>query len=157
VGAMLVIKPGTTTFNVFALFAVMTVLCGTLRDIATRRIQGTISPLVIMLLSQSLVALGALGLAVSETWVWPSLSHVLLLIFAAATTLIGHLWIIMSLRIGDIATVAPFRYAGIVWAILLGFMLWGELPDALSFLGIAILIAAGLYTFHRERQHRQGR
>lgn len=155
-GAMLVIKPGSTTFNVFALFAVMTVLCGTLRDIATRRIQGTISPLIIILLSQSLVALCALGLAVAETWVWPSLSHVLLLIFAAATTLIGHLWIIKSLRIGDIATVAPFRYAGIVWAILLGVMLWGEFPDALSLLGIAILIAAGLYTFHRERQHRRG-
>ncbi len=155
VGAMLVIKPGSTTFNVFALFAVMTVLCGTLRDLTTRRMQGTISPLIIMLLSQSVVAVGALALALAETWVWPPFHHVLLLLFAAAATLIGHLWIIKSLRIGDIATVAPFRYAGIVWAILLGLMLWGEVPDALSLLGIAILIAAGLYTFHRERQHRQ--
>jgi drug/metabolite transporter (DMT)-like permease len=156
VGAMLVIKPGTSAFNIWAVFAVMCVLCGVLRDLTTRRISNAVSPLVIMAISQSVVAVAALGLAVAETWVWRS-GHVWVQItFAAIATLAGHLWIIASLRGGDIATVAPFRYAGIIWAILLGFFLWGELPDLLSIAGIAILIAAGLYTFHRESRLRRG-
>jgi len=53
------------------------------------------------------------------------------------------------------AAVAPFRYAGIVWAILLGFLIWRELPDTLSLGGIAIMVSAGLYTFYREQQLRR--
>ncbi|MDX2157265.1 MAG: DMT family transporter [Hyphomicrobiaceae bacterium] len=154
IGALLVIKPGTSAFNVWAIFAVGTVLCGTLRDITTRRLDGTISPLVIMMLSQAVVALVALGLATFETWAWPTLAEALLIVFSAALTLAGHLWVIASIRGGDIATVAPFRYAGILWAILIGVLVWGELPDATSAAGIAILIAAGIYTFQRERRAR---
>lgn len=150
-GALLVIKPGTTAFNVSALFAIGTVLCGTLRDITTRRMDAALSPLIIMLVSQAVVALAALGFAAFESWVWPTLGQWTLIAFSAGLTLAGHLWVIASIRGGDIAAVAPFRYAGIVWAILLGLIVWGELPDALSFAGIAILISAGLYAFHRER------
>jgi drug/metabolite transporter (DMT)-like permease len=153
-GALLVIKPGTSTFNPWALFAVCTVLCGTMRDITTRRLDNRLSPLVIMMVSQSLVTLAALGFVAFETWVWPSPRQGLLLLFAAATTLVGHLWIITSLRSGDIATVAPFRYAGIVWAICLGLVLWGEIPDSWSLTGILILIVAGIYTFRREHRSR---
>jgi drug/metabolite transporter (DMT)-like permease len=151
-GALLVIKPGSSTFNAWALVALLSVLCGTLRDISTRRLDGSISPLIIMMLSQTAVALVALTTIFFEPWVWPTLLQVAQIALAAVCVLVGHLWIIMSLRTGDIATVAPFRYAGIIWAILLGLVFWGELPDAFTFLGIAILISAGLYTFYRERK-----
>jgi drug/metabolite transporter (DMT)-like permease len=156
-GALLVIKPGTSAFNIWALLAVGTVLCGTLRDITTRRLDSGLSPLVIMMVSQAFVALIALGFAVFESWIWPTPTEMALIAFSAALTLAGHLWVIASIRGGDIATVAPFRYAGIVWAILLGLFVWGELPDALSFAGIAILIAAGIYAFQRERRASAGR
>lgn len=150
-GALLVIKPGSGAFNAWALLAVLSVLFGTLRDITTRRIDGGLSPLLILLLSQSAVALAALAMALFEPWTWPGLRQIGLIALAAGCTLLGHFWMIVSLRIGDIAAVAPFRYAGIVWAILLGFVLWGELPDGLSSAGMAILVLAGLYAFHRER------
>ncbi len=153
-GALLVIKPGTSAFNIWALFAVGTVLCGTLRDITTRRLDSGLSPLVIMMISQAFAALIALGFAAFESWVWPTLAEAALIAFSAALTLAGHLWVIASIRGGDIAMVAPFRYAGIIWAILLGLVVWGELPDALSFAGIAILIMAGIYAFQRERRAR---
>jgi drug/metabolite transporter (DMT)-like permease len=60
-----------------------------------------------------------------------------------------------SLRSGEIATVAPFRYAGMVWAVVFGVLLWNELPDAYSFAGILILMSAGLYTFYREQKLRR--
>ena len=66
-------------------------------------------------------------------------------------------WVVYSLRSGELAAVSPFRYAGIVWSILLGFLIWRQLPDALSLTGILILVSAGLYTFYREQQLRRRR
>lgn len=150
-GALLVIKPASSSFNPWALVVVLSVAAATLRDLSTRQMDHSISPLVILMLSQAAVAVVALGGLFIETWV--GLTPVLVAKIAAAATftMLGHLLVIHSLRIGDIATVAPFRYSGIVFAILIGFALWGELPDGLSVAGIAVLIAAGLYTFHRER------
>jgi drug/metabolite transporter (DMT)-like permease len=156
IGTLMVIKPGSGAFNIWALLAIGSVLCGTLRDIATRRIDGGISPLVILLLSQAAVALAGLVLSLFQTWAWPTPRALMLVVLAAVMTLVGHFAMIVSLRIGDIATVAPFRYAGIVWAILIGLLIWSEIPDAWSLAGIAILILAGLYTFHRERKVRAG-
>lgn len=151
VGALLVIKPASSAFNPWALVAVLSVASATLRDLATRQMDRAISPFVILMLSQAAVAGVALGGLVFETWV-PLTPLLIAQIAAAATfTMLGHLLVIHSLRIGEIAAVAPFRYSGIVFAIIIGFVLWGELPDVLSIAGIAILIAAGLYTFHRER------
>ena len=62
---------------------------------------------------------------------------------------------IYSLRSGEVAAVAPFRYAGIVWSILLGFMIWNQLPDVLSLSGIVILVSAGMYIFYREQRLRK--
>jgi drug/metabolite transporter (DMT)-like permease len=151
VGTLLVIKPGTTAFNVFAILAVGSVLCGTLRDVATRRLDSGIPTLLILLVSQAAVAAAGLGLAVFQGWVWPSTKASMLVVFAGAMTALGHLWMIIALRIGDVAAVAPFRYASVVLAILIGLMLFGEVPDGWSLVGMAILVLAGLYAFHRER------
>lgn len=154
IGALLVVRPGSSAFNAWALLAVASVLFGTLRDITTRRLDPKIPMLVIMILSQALVALSGLGLSAWQGWVTPSAADLGLIAIAAAFTLAGHLGLVASLRIGEIAAVAPFRYAGIVWAILLGYLFWGEWPDSLAMTGIAILIGAGLYTLYREQRVR---
>jgi len=155
VGALLVIKPGSSTFNAWALLGVLSVLCGALRDVSTRRLDVALSPLLIMMLSQLVVASAGLACLLFETWKVPSVSELFVLLFASLFSLVGHLCVIYSLRSGEMAAVAPFRYAGIVWAILLGFLIWRELPDTLSLGGIAILVSAGLYTFYREQQLRR--
>lgn len=156
IGTLLVIKPGTSAFNVWALLAVASVLCGTLRDVATRRLDSGVPTLVILLISQVVVAFAGFGLAMFQGWVWPEPRDLALVIFAGAMTMLGHLWMIISLRIGDVAAVAPFRYAAVIWAILVGLFLFGEVPDSLSLAGMAILVMAGLYAFHRERLARLG-
>jgi drug/metabolite transporter (DMT)-like permease len=55
------------------------------------------------------------------------------------------------MRIGEIAVVAPFRYSVIVWAVASGYIVWGEVPKLATWLGIAIVSLAGLYTFLREQ------
>jgi drug/metabolite transporter (DMT)-like permease len=154
-GALLVIKPGSSAFNAWALLGVLSVLCGTLRDVSTRRLDVALSPLLIMMLSQVVVASAGLLCLVFEAWKVPSVGELFALVFASVFSLLGHLCVIYSLRSGEMAAVAPFRYAGIVWAILLGFLIWKELPDTLSLGGISILVSAGLYTFYREQQLRR--
>lgn len=151
-GTLLVIKPGTTAFNIWAILAVGAVLCGTLRDVATRRLDGGIPTLIILLVSQAAVAIAGLGLAFYQGWVWPPAQSGMLLVFAGGMSLLGHLWMIVALRIGDVEAVAPFRYASVVWAISIGLLLFGEIPDGWSLVGMVILILAGLYAFHRERR-----
>ena len=146
---------GSSAFNAWALLGVLSVLCGTLRDVSTRRLDVALSPLLIMMLSQLVVASAGLVCLVFEAWKVPSVGELFALVFASVFSLLGHLCVIYSLRSGEMAAVAPFRYAGIVWAILLGFLIWNQLPDALSLTGIAILVSAGLYTFYREQQLRR--
>jgi drug/metabolite transporter (DMT)-like permease len=150
-GALLVIKPGSSAFNAWALLGVLSVLCGTLRDVSTRRLDVALSPL----LSQLAVASAGLVCLAFEVWKVPSVDELLALFFASVFSLVGHLCVIYSLRSGEMAAVAPFRYAGILWAILLGFLIWRELPDTASLGGISILVSAGLYTFYREQQLRR--
>ncbi len=153
-GALLVIKPGTSAFTIWAVLAVGSVLCGTLRDIATRKLDAAIATVIILLISQAAVALAGLGLALFQGLVWPSPRDGALVVFAGVMTLLGHLGMIISLRIGEISAVAPFRYASVVWAIIVGVVLFREVPDGWSLAGMAILVTAGLYAFHRERKVR---
>jgi drug/metabolite transporter (DMT)-like permease len=62
---------------------------------------------------------------------------------------------VMTIRSGDIGFVAPFRYTAMAWAIGLGLLMFGELPDRATVIGTAIIIATGLYSLHRERSLRR--
>jgi LPXTG-motif cell wall-anchored protein len=64
---------------------------------------------------------------------------------------VGYHLIIRSVRAGDVSVVAPFRYTGLLFALVLGWAVWGDVPNALAWVGIALLIAAGLYLIRRER------
>ena len=85
-----------------------------------------------------------------ETWLWPE-TNVLVAIIGASVALLGaQYWIIYGMRTGNIAVVAPFRYSIILWALVAGYLVWREVPDLATWIGIAIVTAAGLYTFLRE-------
>jgi len=73
------------------------------------------------------------------------------MVVSAAFLFVATTFMTVGLRVGEIAVVAPFRYVPIPLAILLGFWLWGDVPDPIAWLGIALVLGAGLYTLHRER------
>jgi drug/metabolite transporter (DMT)-like permease len=81
----------------------------------------------------------------------PSPKALILLALASAAVFFGYYLGIVAMRIGEIAVVAPFRYSTILLALLLGYLLWGFVPDAISLAGIAIVIGSGLYLLRRER------
>ena len=73
-------------------------------------------------------------------------------LLAAAATLLatGYVFMVSTLRVGDLSGTAPFRYSNVLFAIILGMVIFGEFPDAVSYAGMALIIAAGLYAAHRE-------
>lgn len=87
-----------------------------------------------------------------ESWTWPSSASVLSLVGASVALLVAQHCIVAAMRSGEIAVVAPFRYTVILWAVLSGYLVWHESPDLVSWVGIAIVTAAGLYTFLREQK-----
>ena len=156
-GALLVIKPGSSAFNIAAVIGLMSVLSGTLRDVSTRKLDLDVSPVIILLLSQAVITTAGLCFGTFETWAMPTRANLLNLAAASVCSMVGQVCLIYSVRTGELSVVAPFRYTGMPWAILLGFGVWGELPDPLTFLGILVLVAAGLYTLYRERRVRRER
>jgi S-adenosylmethionine uptake transporter len=57
----------------------------------------------------------------------------------------------MAMRVGEVAVVAPFRYTSLLWAVAMGFLVFGDLPDGWTLAGAALVIGSGVYAFYRER------
>jgi drug/metabolite transporter (DMT)-like permease len=152
VGVLIIVRPLGETFNPHSALALGSVLFVAARDLLVRRVAPGVPALVIAMASSAAVTVSSLGFAAFETWLPPS-PYVLLMLAGAGVGLVGgYYWIIVAMRSGEIAVVAPFRYSIIVYAVLAGFLVWGEIPDTASWIGLAIVTAAGLYTFLRERK-----
>jgi len=84
-----------------------------------------------------------------------SADQMLLICGAAAFLIAGYLFAVMVMRVGDIGMIAPFRYTALLWAILLGWLAFGTLPDGWTLIGAGIVVASGLFTLWRERAIRR--
>lgn len=152
IGVLLIIKPGTSAYSPAALLVLAAVGFIVVRDLATRSISRDVPTLTLTAMSASVSILSGVVLWPFETWIVPSAYQAMLLMLAASFLTIAYALIIVAMRHGDVGTVSPFRYAVIVFAILSGWVFWNELPDLTQFIGIAVLSAAGLYTYYRERK-----
>lgn len=156
-GMLFVIRPGGNDIAPLALgLALASVIGVAFRDLMTRRVPADI-PSVIIAVTSTLGAF-AVGLALSAfgtPWrpITPQLAG--LSAAAAAFVLLGNYAIIEACRDVELSVVSPFRYVVIVWAVILGYAVFGQIPTGLSVFGIALIAASGLYTLHRERiRHR---
>ena len=132
IGVLIIVRPGLAGFSQFSLFALISVAFCALRDLATRRIPAKIPSLFITLLTTvTVTTAGGAILVPLGGWTPPSASALGLLALAAVLLLIGYQCIIMALRSGDISAVAPFRYSALLWAMLLGYLVFGDVPDAM--------------------------
>ncbi|MBM3557144.1 MAG: DMT family transporter, partial [Alphaproteobacteria bacterium] len=150
-GIVLIIRPGVADFDAWALFAVLATFCVVARDLMTRRLPANTPTIVIVAGATFSAALfGALYTAI-EGWREPP-AEVFIYLFASATFLVaGHALIVVTMRIGEVSAVVPYRYSALLWALGLGYLLWGQLPGGLGWVGIGLLVGSGLYVLHRER------
>ena len=156
IGVLIIVRPGVEGFNQFSLFALISVFFCAVRDLATRRIPAQVSSLFITLVTTVTVTIAGAAIIVPlGGWTPPSSRALGLLTLAAVLLLIGYQCVIMALRSGDISAVAPFRYSALLWAMLLGYLVFGDVPDAMMVTGASIIVLSGLYAFYRERiRHR---
>jgi drug/metabolite transporter (DMT)-like permease len=150
-GVLLIIRPGTAAFSPAALLILASVAFIVVRDLTTRAISRDVPTLTLTAMSAGVSVFAGVVLWPFETWIIPSGQQIVLLLLAAFFLTMAYALIVIAMRSGNVAVVSPFRYAVIVFAILSGWMIWGDFPDAIQLFGIAMLTAAGIYTFHRER------
>jgi drug/metabolite transporter (DMT)-like permease len=153
-GVLIIIRPDRDGFDVWSLMGLGSMLCVVARDLATRQMSGALpSVTVAWMAALTVLALGGIGTAV-QGWT-PVTGHDLLLIGGAAVALIvGYLTVVMTMRVGEISFIAPFRYMALFWAIVLGWLAFGTLPDRWTLIGALIVVVTGIYTLLRERRLR---
>lgn len=151
-GVMLIVRPGGADFNSASYYALGAVCFLVVRDMATRRFSPDTPSMFITLMTA--VAITCLGGAVTLTQSWQPVPAAMLaqLALSACFLFFGYFFSVMTMRVGEISFIAPFRYSILVWALLIGVFVFGEIPDSLALLGAAIVVCAGLYTFFRERR-----
>lgn len=154
-GVLLIVRPGTDQFTWWSLVALMTVACVTLRDIATRRMDTTVPPSLMTFVSSALVMVMGFVMGLAETWVWPAPATWLQLAGSAGLVVGGIYSTILAVRKAELSRIAPFRYSIILWSILLGWLVWGDVPDQITTAGIVVVVGAGFYTFIREQYVRR--
>ncbi|MDP3961002.1 MAG: DMT family transporter [Pseudorhodobacter sp.] len=152
VGVLIIIRPGTDGFDRWSVMGLASVACVVVRDLATWRLSRAVpSVMVAIWAGASVLVMGLAGLGVSG-WQPVSGREAGLIAGAAANLIVGYLFVVMVMRVGDISFVAPFRYMALLWAIVLGWLMFSNLPDGLTLVGAGIVVATGIFTFLRERQ-----
>lgn len=152
VGVMLIVRPGTEGFTIYSLYGLAAVAFVTLRDLATRRLSRDVPSMLVTLIT-SFCIMAFFGLA-SLTGEWAPVDGRAALLIGGASVMIigGYLCSIMVMRVGEISFVAPFRYTSLIWALILGWVVFGDWPRTITLVGAAIVVASGLFTLYREAQ-----
>lgn len=149
VGAMLVIRPGSDVFQPAALLPLISALCFAGYTLITRRL-GPREDVWTSLFYTGLV--GSVILTAIVPFHIPTLTptSIALLMFIGAIGTAGQLMLIRALSQAEAGLLAPFNYTGLVFAVLWGFILFNEVPDALTLIGALVIAGAGIYVWHRE-------
>ncbi len=149
-GVLLIVQPRAEDWNAFSLLAVASTLFHALRDITTRHIRAGVPSLLLTLSTALAVLLLAGILSLIQGWRPVSTAALGQLAAAAVFLSLGYFWLISSMRVGEITAIAPFRYTGLLFALLLGYLIFGEVPNLLAWYGMGALLLAGLILLRRD-------
>lgn len=150
-GVMIIIRPGTGGFAPASLWVVVSVVFAAARDLSTRALPAALPSLLVSGATTVLVSVfGFAMVLMGGDWVRMSVQQLGTLSLAALFLFVGYQFIVLSMRIGDVAYVVPYRYTSLLWSIMLGYLVFGEVPDGYTLLGSGVVIAMGLFTLYRE-------
>jgi len=150
-GVLLVVQPSSEGFNVYAWLAVLGTLLHATRDTLTRVIGLHVPAMLITLSTAVSVALAAGGIALTQTWTSVDSISLGLLFGASLFLSVAYYLVIVAMRSGEMSLVAPFRYSGLLFALLIGYVAWDEVPNFLGWAGIFLLAISGLLIIRSER------
>ncbi len=144
-GALLVAQPGASAASGYAILGVFTALGSASRDLVSRKVPGDVPGLVISFATvMAVMVISAILTASFETWVTPTGHQILLMGLGGLFLMFGHFFIFLAFRLANPRAVAPFYYSFTVWAVVLGFAIFGEMPNAIAIAGIVLIVGAGV-------------
>lgn len=154
VGVLMIVRPGLAGFDPSVILVLLAVLAIAARDLLTRLVDSSVSSAVVSCQAfASLIFAGAVLLV--TTGAEPTVLDVRqggMMLGGITFGVAGYYAIVTATRIGDASAITPFRYSRLLFSILVGVVVFGERPDAMTLGGAALIIASGLYTFLRERR-----
>ncbi len=149
-GALLIIKPVPSAFDVWALVGAASALAAALRDVQTRRFSREVPTIVLAFWGAVGITLLGAVVAASEEWRMFAIGDLVQLLVAAIFVGIAIYLLAVGFRDADLSVVSPFRYSYLLTSAIGGYLVFRELPDGWTVLGAALIVASGLYTLHRE-------
>ena len=153
VGVYLIVRPGSEGFSIYGVYALLAVVSVTIRDLAARQFSDEVPSLTVAFYAVlAILAFAGVGAAIGPEWQPVSGLDWLWLAGSIITINLAYLFSVSAMRNGEIGFVSPFRYTSLIVALILGFLVFGDWPDAITLFGAAIVVATGLFTLWRERQ-----
>jgi drug/metabolite transporter (DMT)-like permease len=153
IGVLIILRPGTSAFHPAAFFPLVSAMCWAATLVMTRVMSGKETSATTMTYS-SIAGVAVLSAMVPFAWVTPSWHDIMFGILIGIASTAGQWIVVLAFRYADASVLAPFSYSQLVWVSLLGFIIFGEVPDVWTVVGAAFIVASGLYTAHRERVRR---
>ena len=153
IGVLIILRPGTGAFHAAAFFPIVSALAWACTLIMTRMMSGREHALTTMTWS-SIAGVCILSALVPFAWVAPSWRDILFGVLIGVASTAGQWIVVLAFRYADASVLAPFSYTQLLWVSILGFVIFGELPDILTVTGAVFIVGSGLYTAHRERVRR---
>ena len=153
-GVVICVQPGATVFDYWTLAGLSFALFGAGVTVTVKKLTSTEPPLTIMFWTYVLMGLMALVPALF-VWQWPTRPEWLLIVAFAACSAVGQATVVRGLRVGEATAVAPFDYSRLLYAAVLGWLFFGELPAPSTWLGATVIIASTVYIAVREARLRR--
>jgi drug/metabolite transporter (DMT)-like permease len=153
IGVLVLLRPtGEGMLSLASLAVLGAALAYAISAITVRLLARTDSTQAMMVWLMAMLAIGAGALAWPD-WVPIRGADLWLILGVGVAGGLGQYAITEAFRLGEASLIAPLEYTALVWGVLLDLSLWGVLPDAITWLGAAIIVASGLYLLRRERVH----
>jgi drug/metabolite transporter (DMT)-like permease len=149
-GVLIVVRPGAGAFDTAAIFPILSAASWAVALVVTRKMSGSDGPLV------SLTYAAVVGVLVTSAivpfeWVTPGWREIGLGLVTGVASTIAQWLVVLAFQQARASVLAPFSYSQLIWSGLLGYLIFGSVPDGWTLVGAGVIIASGLYTAHRER------
>ena len=153
-GAVIIIRPGASDFNFFTIHALVAVFCLSARDLLTVRLNKNITSNVVAFYSALMLTVVSFLLS-EDTDLFGKVDNSLFIVYTAIFVSIGYIASVSAMRYGEVTFVSPFRYTALLWASVMGFIFFGEIPKFSTLLGGSLIILAGIFIFYQSKDNKK--
>ena len=151
-GVLMIVQPRPGAFNGYAFLCLAGTFLASIRDLLTPRIHARVPSLLVTLSTMLAVTTLAGVLSPIQGWVPIPLGDLVRITLSAVFLSSGYFLIISAMRTGDVAIVAPFRYSALIFALITGYLVWSEWPNALAWVGVTLVVGSGMYVLRIGRR-----